>query len=116
MILYAVWKGRITQVYAEKQRTDFRILDENAYLIQQKGSWSVRLPYTLKRFRKPGDTKNIMHVISRADGSYADLYFIPCDENWKRFDRLQPQNPTMQPIIASNVTILGRVISSIRYY
>ena len=92
MILYAVWKGRITQVYAEKQRTDFRILDENAYLIQQKGSWSVRLPYTLKRFRKPGDTKNIMHVISRADGSYADLYFIPCDENWKRFDRLQPQN------------------------
>ncbi len=30
--------------------------------------------------------------------------------------RLQPQNPTMQPIIANNVTILGRVISSIRYY
>ncbi len=91
MILYAVWNGRITQIYPEKERTDFCILDENAYLIQQKGSWSVRLPYTLKRFRKPGDDAHTMHVASRTGSRHADLYFIPCDEDWKRFDRLDPQ-------------------------
>lgn len=30
--------------------------------------------------------------------------------------RLQPQNKTMEPIIVDEVVILGRVISSIRYY
>ena len=30
--------------------------------------------------------------------------------------RLQPENSTMQPIIVSDVQILGKVISSIRYY
>jgi len=30
--------------------------------------------------------------------------------------RLQPENPTMKPIIVSDVTILGKVISLYRYY
>lgn len=30
--------------------------------------------------------------------------------------RLQPENPTMRPIITDDVIILGRVISSIRFY
>jgi repressor LexA len=30
--------------------------------------------------------------------------------------RLQPENPTMEPIIVPKVEILGRVISSMRYY
>ena len=30
--------------------------------------------------------------------------------------RLQPENPTMDPIIVNSVRILGRVISSVRYY
>ncbi len=30
--------------------------------------------------------------------------------------RLQPENPTMEPIIVNSVRILGRVISSVRYY
>ena len=30
--------------------------------------------------------------------------------------RLQPENPTMEPIIVSEVEIIGRVISSMRYY
>ncbi len=30
--------------------------------------------------------------------------------------RLQPENPTMQPIIVESVEILGRVVSSVRYY
>lgn len=30
--------------------------------------------------------------------------------------RLQPENPTMDPIFADHVEILGRVISSMRYY
>jgi repressor LexA len=30
--------------------------------------------------------------------------------------RLQPENPDMEPIIASEVEILGRVVSSMRYY
>ena len=30
--------------------------------------------------------------------------------------RLQPENPEMEPIIAKSVTLLGRVISVIRYY
>lgn len=30
--------------------------------------------------------------------------------------RLQPENSTMQPIIVDSVEILGRVITSVRYY
>ena len=30
--------------------------------------------------------------------------------------RLQPENPTMDPILADHVEILGRVVSSMRYY
>lgn len=30
--------------------------------------------------------------------------------------RLQPENPTMKPIIVDHVDILGRVVSSMRYY
>ena len=30
--------------------------------------------------------------------------------------RLQPENSTMQPIIVDSVEILGRVITSLRYY
>ena len=30
--------------------------------------------------------------------------------------RLQPQNPTMDPIIVEDVSILGQVVASIRYY
>jgi repressor LexA len=30
--------------------------------------------------------------------------------------RLQPENPTMEPILADHVEILGRVVSSMRYY
>lgn len=30
--------------------------------------------------------------------------------------RLQPENPTMEPIIVPEVEILGRVVSSLRYY
>ena len=30
--------------------------------------------------------------------------------------RLQPENSTMQPIIVDSVQILGRVITSLRYY
>lgn len=30
--------------------------------------------------------------------------------------RLQPENPTMEPIIVDHVDILGRVVSSMRYY
>ena len=30
--------------------------------------------------------------------------------------RLQPENSTMKPIIVDSVTILGRVITSLRYY
>ena len=30
--------------------------------------------------------------------------------------RLQPENPAMEPIIVPEVTILGRVVSSMRYY
>jgi len=30
--------------------------------------------------------------------------------------RLQPENPTMPPIIVESVEILGRVVSSVRYY
>ncbi len=30
--------------------------------------------------------------------------------------RLQPENPSMEPIIVPEVEILGRVVSSMRYY
>jgi repressor LexA len=30
--------------------------------------------------------------------------------------RLQPENSAMDPIIVDNVTILGKVVASIRYY
>ena len=30
--------------------------------------------------------------------------------------RLQPENPTMDPIIVEDVIILGRVVSSMRFY
>ena len=30
--------------------------------------------------------------------------------------RLQPENSTMQPILVDSVQILGRVITSLRYY
>ena len=30
--------------------------------------------------------------------------------------RLQPENSTMQPIIAKNVTVLGKVIANYRFY
>jgi repressor LexA len=30
--------------------------------------------------------------------------------------RLQPENPAMEPIIVPEVEILGRVVSSVRYY
>lgn len=87
MILCSFSRQRCDTVYLEGERKDFTLLEEKAYLIQQKGSWSLRLPYMLKRTKEPADSVHLMHVTHRKSGVRADLYFIPCDEGYKRFDK-----------------------------
>ena len=51
-------------------------------------------------------------VAAMIDGEATVKRFFKEKEHY----RLQPENPTMDPIIVDHVNILGRVVSSMRYY
>lgn len=64
----------------------------------------------------------IVEQTSVADNGQIVAAMIDGEATVKRFFkeqghyRLQPENPTMDPIIVNHVDILGRVVSSMRYY
>ena len=64
----------------------------------------------------------IVEQTSVADNGQIVAAMIDGEATVKRFFkekghyRLQPENPTMDPIIVDHVDILGRVVSSMRYY
>ena len=64
----------------------------------------------------------IVEQTSAADNGQIVAAMIDGEATVKRFYRenghyrLQPENPTMEPIIVDHVEILGRVVSSMRYY
>ena len=64
----------------------------------------------------------IVEQTSVADNGQIVAAMIDGEATVKRFFkeqghyRLQPENPTMEPIIVDHVDILGRVVSSMRYY
>ena len=64
----------------------------------------------------------IVEQTSMADNGQIVAAMIDGEATVKRFFkeqghyRLQPENPTMNPIIVDHVDILGRVVSSMRYY
>lgn len=64
----------------------------------------------------------IVEQTSVADNGQIVAAMIDGEATVKRFFkekghyRLQPENPTMDPIIVEHVDILGRVVSSMRYY
>ena len=75
-------------MYLEGDRIEVPILSEAAYLIQQKGSWSIRLPYLLYS----PDTKEItvnkmMRIAHRKQKTAAYLCFMDGDESWKTYRR-----------------------------
>lgn len=69
----------------------------------------------------PGDIVVVSKCPSAEDGEIV-VALIDDEATVKRFYkedghfRLQPENPEMEPIIVSEVTLLGRVVSVIRYY
>lgn len=64
----------------------------------------------------------VVEQTSVADNGQIVAAMIDGEATVKRFYkefghyRLQPENPTMEPIIVDQVDILGRVVSSMRYY
>lgn len=64
----------------------------------------------------------IVHRTPRADNGDIVVAMVDDSATVKRFFRedghfrLQPENSAMEPIIVSEVAILGRVIASVRYY
>ncbi len=64
----------------------------------------------------------IVHRTPKADNGDIVVAMVEDSATVKRFFRedghfrLQPENSTMQPIIVSEVAVLGRVIASVRYY
>lgn len=64
----------------------------------------------------------IVEQTSVADNGQIVAAMVDGEATVKRFFkeqghyRLQPENPTMDPIIVDHVDILGRVVSSMRYY
>lgn len=88
MILCIIEPQRISEIYLEAQRQDFKVLREAAYMIQQKGSWSLRLPYNL--FRLPNEQSDGQYhtrVHHRFRDETADLFLIGASEGWKQFER-----------------------------
>ena len=69
----------------------------------------------------PGDIVIVAKTPVCADGDIV-VALLEDEATVKRFFkedgvyRLQPENPNMEPIIVKSVTILGRVVSVIRYY
>ena len=62
--------------------------------------------------RKESSAANGQIVVALIDDEATVKTFYKEDGHF----RLQPENPTMEPIIVEDVIILGRVISSIRFY
>ena len=62
--------------------------------------------------RQQRDAENGDIVAAMLDGEATVKRFF----KEKGHYRLQPKNPTMEPIIVDHVDILGRVVSSMRYY
>lgn len=89
MILYVLSKDSKQDVYLEGVRREIRLLNEPAYLIQSKGSWSLRLPFSLCRSSDSSKDPHIMHIEHRRTIEKAVLYFINCDEKWKKFTRFE---------------------------
>ena len=75
-------------MYLEGDRIEVPILSEEAYLIQQKGSWSIRLPYLLYSPDSKDITVNkMMRIAHRKQKTAAYLCFMEGDESWKTYRR-----------------------------
>ena len=69
----------------------------------------------------PGDIVIVTKTLSAQNGEIV-VALIDDEATVKRFFkengkfRLQPENPAMEPIITDRVTLLGKVVSVVRYY
>ena len=70
------------------------------------------LPDDIIIARKTPVASNGDIVVALVDDGATEIRFFKEDGRY----RLQPENPTMEPIYAEEVTILGKVISVFRSY